>query len=82
VQRGKRELPLLPETDAIYPAEYSTFVEVRGLSEALCGLSRPVFFRGVCTVCAKLFLITQADTAVFGWKDASNCSSSAAWRGT
>jgi pantoate--beta-alanine ligase len=44
-------------------------VEVPDLSRIMCGLSRPTHFRGVCTVVLKLFMITQADVAVFGQKD-------------
>lgn len=46
-----------------------TYVEVPGLSDILCGASRPGHFRGVTTVVNKLFNIIQPDTAVFGSKD-------------
>ncbi|MFP4382275.1 MAG: pantoate--beta-alanine ligase [Candidatus Sumerlaeia bacterium] len=59
-----------PMPDSMYPEGFSTYVNVEGLSAELCGRSRPIFFRGVATVCTKLFLITQATVAVFGWKDA------------
>ncbi|HUT23163.1 MAG TPA: pantoate--beta-alanine ligase [Sumerlaeia bacterium] len=59
-----------PTDEMMYPPGYSTYVEVHGLTELLCGRSRPTFFRGVTTVVAKLFLATQPDFAVFGWKDA------------
>jgi pantoate--beta-alanine ligase len=59
-----------PNVEAMYPKGYSTYVTVEGMTEELCGRARPIHFRGVTTVCAKLFLITQADVAIFGWKDA------------
>ena len=43
------------------------------LSQPLCGISRPTFYRGVTTVVAKLFLLVQPDFAVFGLKDAQQC---------
>jgi pantoate--beta-alanine ligase len=54
----------------MYPQGYSTFVEEEGRSRGLCGVSRPHHFRGVTTVCLKLFNITRPDLAVFGQKDA------------
>ena len=59
-----------PEPSTMYAPDFSTWVTETSLSQALCGLSRPIHFRGVCTVCLKLFNITRADTAVFGKKDA------------
>ncbi len=59
-----------PRDGEMYPEGYASWVEVEGLGAGLCGRSRPSHFRGVTTVCTKLFLITQADRAVFGWKDA------------
>jgi pantoate--beta-alanine ligase len=58
----------MPET--MYPAGYSVYVEENVLSKVLCGASRPVHFRGVLTVVAKLFNLTLPDVAVFGQKDA------------
>jgi pantoate--beta-alanine ligase len=59
-----------PKVKEIYPEGFGTFIEVEGLSGLLCGKSRPGHFRGVTTVVAKLFNITQADSAYFGQKDA------------
>lgn len=59
-----------PTPEVMYPAGYSTYVTVEGVSAELCGRSRPVHFRGVATVCTKLFLLTGADRAYFGEKDA------------
>ncbi len=58
-----------PEPSKMYQERYATFVEVEGLSEKLCGASRPGHFRGVTTVVAKLFSIIRPHKAVFGLKD-------------
>lgn len=60
-----------PEVDTMYPRapRDSTFVEVPGLSDMLCGKFRPGHFRGVATVVNRLFNIVQPDVAVFGKKD-------------
>jgi len=59
-----------PSAAEIYPAENITWVSVEKLSDPLCGESRPGHFRGVATVCTKLFNIVQPDIAFFGRKDA------------
>jgi len=59
-----------PELKDMYPAGYVSYVEPEGLSERLCGFSRPGHFRGVCTVVLKLFNIVQPQRAYFGQKDA------------
>jgi pantoate--beta-alanine ligase len=53
----------------MYGAENLTWINVEKLTEQLCGQSRPVHFRGVTTVCAKLFNIVEPDIAFFGQKD-------------
>ncbi len=58
-----------PEPGAMYAEDHSTWVEVPELAKGLCGQSRPIHFRGVCTVVLKLFNLTGADVAVFGEKD-------------
>jgi len=59
-----------PVPETMYPPRYSVHVEENALSRGLCGAARPGHFRGVLTVVAKLFNLTQADVAVFGQKDA------------
>ena len=63
-----------PDDSIIYPEGYSTYVTVEGLTEVLCGRSRPTHFRGVTTVVAKLFNIIRPHVAVFGQKDAQQLS--------
>ncbi len=71
LQAAGVELLFLPEEAEIYPRgrDGVTFVEVPGLSDLLCGASRPGHFRGVATVVNKLFNIVQPDVACFGEKD-------------
>lgn len=59
-----------PEPEEMYEDGFCSFVDMNGLTNALCGLSRPVHFRGVCTVVNKLFNIVKPDRAYFGEKDA------------
>ncbi len=59
-----------PEPSEIYPKDFSTYVNVNGLSERLEGRSRPGHFRGVTTVVMKLLQIVQPNFAYFGRKDA------------
>jgi pantoate--beta-alanine ligase len=58
-----------PSPEEMYPEKAVTYVTVEGLSERLCGRSRPGHFRGVTTVVAKLFHIVEPDLAFFGQKD-------------
>ena len=60
-----------PTPAEMYPAGAVTYVTVEGLSDKLCGRSRPGHFRGVTTVVAKLFHIVEPDAAFFGQKDAA-----------
>jgi len=58
-----------PGAGAMYPEGFRTHVDVGGLTERLCGISRPAHFRGVATVVVKLFNITRPHKMVFGKKD-------------
>ncbi len=58
-----------PEAKQMYPNGYATYVDVEGITQTLCGASRPGHFRGVCTVVSKLFNIIQPQLAIFGNKD-------------
>ena len=58
-----------PSAEEMYPEKPRAFIEVEELSEGLCGDHRPGHFRGVATVCAKLFNAAPADRAYFGEKD-------------
>ncbi len=59
-----------PSVQDIYPAGYSTYVNVESLTDTLCASSRPGHFKGVTTIVAKLFEIVRPDIAYFGQKDA------------
>ena len=65
------EFVFAPAVEEMYPAGAVTWVTVGGLSDRLCGKSRPGHFRGVATVVAKLFHIIEPDAAFFGQKDAA-----------
>ena len=68
------ELLFAPSVEEMYPAGAVTYVTVEGLSEKLCGKSRPGHFRGVTTAVSKLFHIVEPDTAFFGQKDAAQAA--------
>ncbi len=70
LEAAKADGLFLPEAGDIYPAGFSTYVHVEGLSEKLEGRSRPGHFRGVATVVMKLLEIVQPQFAYFGRKDA------------
>lgn len=58
-----------PEPEEMYEKDFCSFVDMTGLTEGLCGKTRPIHFRGVCTVVSKLFHIVTPDRAYFGQKD-------------
>ena len=63
------DLVWMPPVEAMYPPGNATVIEVAGPSAGWEGDARPGHFRGVATVCCKLFLQTQAEIAAFGEKD-------------
>ncbi|HZR32991.1 MAG TPA: pantoate--beta-alanine ligase [Terriglobales bacterium] len=73
---GQENVDLLvtPSAEEMYPAGNSTYVTVEGLSDRLCGRSRPGHFRGVTTVVSKLFHIIGPDASFFGQKDAAQAA--------
>ncbi|WP_172250476.1 pantoate--beta-alanine ligase [Saccharibacillus deserti] len=64
------DVVFLPSVDEMYPEERKATVTVTGVTERLCGASRPGHFDGVATVVSKLFHIVKPDKAFFGAKDA------------
>lgn len=68
------DLLFTPSVGEIYPPAYSTWVDVEGLSDVLEGKFRPGHFRGVATICLKLFNIVRPTRAYFGQKDAQQAA--------
>ena len=64
------DVAFVPASDEVYPPDFATWVEVEGITNRLCGLSRPEHFRGVTTVVLKLLNIVAPTRAYFGRKDA------------
>ncbi|MBI5118458.1 pantoate--beta-alanine ligase [Candidatus Poribacteria bacterium] len=63
-----------PEARDIYTSEFQTYVNVEKITKSHCGVSRPTHFRGVATVCTKLFNIVLPHWAFFGQKDYQQCA--------
>lgn len=63
------DIIFFPYNQEMYPQAYQTYVDVEQVTKNLCGMSRPGHFRGVTTVCCKLFNIVKPHTAIFGKKD-------------
>ncbi len=64
------DLVFHPTPETLYAPDFGTWTEVPNLAKNLCGKTRPIHFRGVCTVVSKLFHIVAPDKAFFGQKDA------------
>jgi pantoate--beta-alanine ligase len=64
------DVAFLPQPDTMYPDKFNTWVIVEKITQPLEGAARPGHFRGVATVCNKLFNIVRPSVAYFGQKDA------------
>ena len=70
LERAGVDVLFLPEAPEVYPPGFATWVEAGGVADGYEGQYRPGHFRGVATVCLKLFHIIRPDVAYFGQKDA------------
>jgi len=70
LENERVDILFYPENSEMYPEKQLAFVDVKGLSDVLCGKRRPGHFLGVATVVLKLFNIVNPDMAYFGQKDA------------
>ncbi len=70
LEREGVDVVFVPPALEMYPGGCSTWVDVKGITSPLEGATRPGHFRGVATVCNKLFNIVAAERAYFGQKDA------------
>lgn len=70
LEREKVDIVFVPSEEEMYPRGFNSWVDVEKVTERLEGASRPGHFRGVATICAKLFNIIQPTRAYFGQKDA------------
>ncbi len=70
LEKERVDIVFMPSAEEIYPPQFDSWVVVDKLTQQLEGASRPGHFRGVSTVCAKLFNIVQPARAYFGQKDA------------
>lgn len=67
------DIIFMPTTEDMYPPHFYTWIDVEKVTDVLEGASRPGHFRGVATVCNKLFNIVEPTRAYFGQKDAQQC---------
>jgi len=68
-EKVKADFIFSPSDKDMYPSGYQSYVDVEKVTVNLCGMSRPGHFRGVTTVCNKLFNIVKPHVAIFGKKD-------------
>ena len=69
LEQERADMVFAPSVEEMYPAGYSTYVDVEGMTSRLEGGQRPEHFRGVATVVTKLFTIVRPDRSYFGQKD-------------
>ena len=70
LEKAGTDIVFMPTAEEMYPSRYDTWVDLGDITRRLEGASRPGHFRGVATVCNKLFNIVQPQRAYFGQKDA------------
>jgi pantoate--beta-alanine ligase len=68
------DIVFAPAADELYPPDYETWIDVEHLGAILEGVHRPGHFRGVATVCCKLFNLVRPQRAYFGQKDAQQAA--------
>ncbi|MBQ3835489.1 MAG: pantoate--beta-alanine ligase [Elusimicrobia bacterium] len=66
---NKVDFLFLPTNETLYGKDFLTYVSTEKISKIMCGVTRPIHFRGVTTVVSKLLNISLADRAYFGLKD-------------
>jgi len=69
VRKEKVDVVFTPERKCLYEDGFQTYVNLERFPKHLCGISRPIFFKGVATVVTKLFNIVKPNVAIFGQKD-------------
>ena len=74
LKKAGTDIVFMPMADDLYPQRFSSWVNVDKITERLEGAARPGHFRGVATVCVKLFNIVQPTKAYFGQKDAQQAA--------
>ena len=70
LEQEAADVVFMPSADEMYPPQFNSWIEIGKVTERLEGATRPGHFKGVTTVCAKLFSIVQPTRAYFGQKDA------------
>jgi pantoate--beta-alanine ligase len=70
IKKENVDILFIPSDNVVYPNCYLTYIDVKRISDALCGAYRPGHFKGVATVVAKLLNMVQPDVMYLGQKDA------------